>query len=47
MVEGEIPPDVEEYRLGRSIVVRLPKKGMKEAWEKAKKVVDILIGVGE
>jgi len=47
VVEGEVPPDVEEYRLGGGIVVRLPKKGAREAWERAKRVVDILIGAGE
>jgi len=47
VVESEVPPDAEEYRLGGSIVIRLPKKGTKEAWERAKKVVDILVGAGE
>jgi len=46
-IEGEIPPEVEEYKLGGGILVRLPKEGMKEAWEKAKKALDILIGVSE
>jgi len=47
VVESEAPPDVEEYRLGGGTVVRLPKKGTREAWERAKKAVDILVGAGE
>jgi hypothetical protein len=34
---------VETFKIG-AIEIKLPKEGLKEAWEKAKKIIDIYIG---
>lgn len=39
--------EVEELKFGDNVRIWLPKEGIKEAWKKAKKMIDIYLGVEE
>lgn len=41
------PPTLEELKFGDNVRIWLPKENIKEAWEKAKKMIDIYLGVDE
>jgi len=42
--ENEVPEDVEEFKFG-DVMIWLPKNGAKDAWNKAKKMIDIYLGI--
>lgn len=44
--KGDPSPNTESFTFG-AIQVSLPKEGAKEAWIKAKKMIDIYLGTGE
>jgi len=39
------PPMLEELKFGENVRIWLPKENIKEAWTKAKKMIDIYLGV--
>jgi len=44
-VQSSVPSTgIETFKIG-DIEIKLPKEGLKEAWEKAKKIIDIYVGI--
>ncbi|MEM3700186.1 MAG: hypothetical protein QXL57_04905 [Candidatus Bathyarchaeia archaeon] len=41
------PPMLEELKFGENVRIWLPKENIKEEWKKAKKMVDIYLGIEE
>jgi hypothetical protein len=41
------PPTLEELKFGENVRIWLPKENIKEEWKKAKKMVDIYLGIEE
>jgi hypothetical protein len=43
--KAKTPSAIEELKFGDNVRIWLPKEGIKEAWKKAKKMIDIYLGI--